>query len=96
MNQFTHREFCSKTQKVLNLAKHQNRHSITLKHLWCQPSYAKRYNFPILAKSLQLHNLPVNCARGLFKPLKDLDSSLAQSTGELLELQSGMKLVLNV
>jgi len=29
------------------------------------------YNLPILAKSLQLHNLQVNCARELFKLLKD-------------------------
>jgi len=29
------------------------------------------HNLPILAKSLQLHNSPVNYDRDLFKPLKD-------------------------
>jgi len=34
----------------------------------------KRYKLPILAKSLQLHNVPVDCARELFQPSKDLVS----------------------
>ena len=34
----------------------------------------RRYNLPILAKSLQLHNSPVGCVRELSKPSKDSTS----------------------
>jgi len=52
------------------------RHLDKVKHFWSQPSYAKRYNLPMLAKSWQLQNMPVDCTRELFKPSKDSASLL--------------------
>jgi len=38
----------------------------------------------ILGKSLQLHNLPVNCARELFKPSKDFTTPLVSNEKQVL------------
>ena len=48
--------------------------------------HSKRYNLPILAKSLEFHNSPVKCARELFKPPKDLASLLVCNEKKILGL----------
>jgi len=50
------------TQSTLRGAKHLNT---------CQIFSFKWYKLPILAKPLQLHNLPFDCAGELSKPSKD-------------------------
>jgi len=44
----------------------------------------KRYTLPTLAKFLQLHNSPINCARELFKPSQDLASLLVYNEKKFL------------
>jgi len=75
---------CLKTTVIESTHIIENRSEQAHKKILINPfgvweSCAKRYNLPLLDKSLQLHNSPVDCARELFKPSKDLKSLLVVS-----------------